>query len=324
MSYAELERRANDQVEELLDAFAEARLAPTGPVLARIRANVMAHAAAMAATTRATPEAAQAPAPQVAAAQPRFGWLQVSLTRRAISFGVAASLTMGTTAAVLAAPPGSPFYNARLVIETALMPSVADIDARLTAYEEQLSDRIVEAEAAIAAGDEGALVAALAAYQDEVNRAVAELGSDPSRLARFEAVLAKHIAKLEALAARLPTQVARSNALQHAITASERAVARLQDRATKGGNGSTGNGGNSGTGPGTGNPGNTGNGGNGGTGPGTGNTGNTGNGQTDGEDGEDRDGDGPGSTTDPGDDGDDGGEGDVDEKSSQPHGSGAR
>ena len=135
MGSAEFERYANDRVEDMLDAYANARLEPAGPVLARIRANVMAHAAAAAATSRVLD------APTLAPARSRFAWLQAPLPRRAMALGLAASLTLGTAAAVFAAPPGSPFYNARLVIETALMPSVADIDARLAAYEEQLDAR---------------------------------------------------------------------------------------------------------------------------------------------------------------------------------------
>jgi hypothetical protein len=44
---------ALDRLEDLLDAYAEARLMPRGPVLARIRANVLAEAAAASAVTAA-------------------------------------------------------------------------------------------------------------------------------------------------------------------------------------------------------------------------------------------------------------------------------
>ena len=43
---------ALDQVEDLLEAYAEARLAPAGPVLSRMRAHVLAQAAAAAAVQR--------------------------------------------------------------------------------------------------------------------------------------------------------------------------------------------------------------------------------------------------------------------------------
>jgi uncharacterized membrane protein YgcG len=258
MGYAEFERVANDRVEELLEAYAEARLDATGPVLARIRANVMAQAAAMAATSRPLET------PTLAPAASRFAWLKVPVARRAFSFGLAATLTLGTTAAVLAAPPGSPFYNARLVIETALLPT--QLDARLAAYEEHLQERLREAEAAAAGGDPDAVAAALAAYEADVQAALVEVGNDADLLAHLEAMLAKHTAVLEALEARVPEQAA----VDKAIVSSQKAIEKIKERASGdgnvGGNGGTGgNGGNGGTG---GNGGNGGSGGRPSTGPG--------------------------------------------------------
>jgi uncharacterized protein DUF5667 len=238
MGYAEFERYANDRVEGMLEVYAEQRLDPTGPVLARIRANVMAQAAASAAAHRVTLNA-----PTLAPARSRFAWLQAPLPRRAMALGLAASLTLGTTAAVLAAPPGSPFYNARLVIETALLPSVAHLDARLAAYEEHLEQRLREAEAAVAAGDADGLAAALAAYQADMALAVAEVGDDADRLAHLEAMLAKHTAVLEALEATVPAQAS----IDNAIANSQKAVERLKEKAANGGS-SGGNGGNGGNG----------------------------------------------------------------------------
>lgn len=234
MGHAEFERYANDRVEDMLEAYAEQRLDPTGPVLARIRANVMAQAVAAAATQRVT-----FTTPTLAPARSRFAWLQAPVPRRAMALGLAASLTLGTTAAVLAAPPGSPFYNARLVIETALLPSVAHLDARLAAYEEHLEQRLKEAEAAAAAGDTNALAAALAAYQADMALAVAEVGDDSDRLAHLEAMLAKHTAVLEALEAEVPAQAA----IDTAIANSQKAVEKLKERAARVGS-SGGNGGN--------------------------------------------------------------------------------
>jgi hypothetical protein len=151
-----------------------------------------------------------------------------------MALGMAASLTLGTGAAVLAAPPGSPFYNARLVIETALMPSVKDIDARLAAYEDHFEARLAEAEAALARGDADAAAAALVAYQEELDKAVGDVADGDARLEHLEAVIAKHIAKLNELAERLPTEVARQNAVEHAIAASERAVEKIKEKKAKG------------------------------------------------------------------------------------------
>jgi hypothetical protein len=229
MGYAEFERLANDRVEDLLEAYAQSRLDPTGPVLARIRANVMAQAAASAAANRVLDR------PMLAPTKPRFAWLQAPMPRRAVALGLAATLTLGTTAAVLAAPPGSPFYNARLVIETALLPT--EIDARLAAYEAHLEQRLREAEAAGAAGDTNALAAALGAYEADVTAALGAAGDDAELLAHLEAMLAKHTTILVALEARLPAQAS----VDKAIANSQKAIQKIKDKAaTSGGNGGTG------------------------------------------------------------------------------------
>jgi uncharacterized membrane protein YgcG len=251
MGYAELERRGNDRVEGVLEAYAQARLDAAPPVLARIRANVLAQAATMA----STPD--ELHTPSLAPASSRFAWLMAPVARRAYSLGLAASLTLGTTAAVLAAPPGSPFYNARLVIEAALLPTQAD--ARLAAYEGHLTERLHEAEVAAAAGDGDALAAALAAYESDVAAAFSAVGDDPELLDHLEAMLARHTAVLEALEARVPDQAS----VDRAIVSSQKAIDRINEKAanggTNGGNGGAGGkGGNGGTG------GNDGNGGNGG------------------------------------------------------------
>jgi hypothetical protein len=214
------DRAADDRVEELLEAYAEARLTPRGPVLARIRAAVLAEAAATAAEQRRL---------DVLAARPRFARPQLQVPRRAFALGFAAVLTMGTAAAVMAAPPGSPFYNARVYIETIALPSQPD--SRLAARESHLETRIQEAQAAAARGDGAALAAALAAYQAEMDAAVAELGVDPDLLAHLEAVLNKHVVVLEALEARLPEQAS----LDKALDASQKAVDKIKAKGKNGG-----------------------------------------------------------------------------------------
>jgi len=228
MGYAEFERLANDRVEDLLEAYAQSRLDPTGPVLARIRANVMAQAAASAAANRALDTRTLAPA------RPRFAWLQGPLPRRAFALGLAATLTLGTGAAVLAAPPGSPFYNARLVIEAALLPT--EIDARLAAYEVHLEQRLKEAEAAGAAGDANALAAALAAYEADVTGALGAAGDDAELLAHLEQTLAKHTTVLVALEARLPAQAS----VDKAIANSQKAIQKIKEKGENRGNSGNG------------------------------------------------------------------------------------
>lgn len=216
---------ALDAIEDLLEAYAEARLGPSGPVLARMRAQVLREAAlrnAIAATAERAADADDAP---------RTRWVLPSfrVPQRAFALGVAATLALGTGAAVLAAPPGSPFYRARVAIETALLPN--QLDARLASHELHLSERLAEAEAAAARGDLAALAAALAAYQSEVDAAVADVGEDVDRLAHLETELARHTAALESLAATLPEQAA----IEHAIDTSHQATTKLTDKGSHGG-----------------------------------------------------------------------------------------
>jgi hypothetical protein len=230
MSYDDRDSMALDRLEDLLDAYAEARLVPTRPVLARIRSAVLAEAAAAAARRRAdalhTTSLEAAPPSRFA-----FAFPQLRVPRRAFALGMAATLTLGTSAAVLAAPPGSPFYNARLVIESALLPT--QIDARLAAYEQHLEQRLNDAEAAAARGDAAALGAALAAYQADVAAIVAQSGFSAAQLAHLEEVLAKHTAVLEELALTLPEQAS----IDHAIEASQKAAQKINEKgANAGGN----------------------------------------------------------------------------------------
>lgn len=214
---------ALDQVEDLLEAYAEARLRPAGPVLARMRANVLREASLRIAVVAADERRAA-----VGAATSRWGLPRLQLPRRAMALGMAAALTLGTSAAVLAAPPGSPFYNARVAIELAFLPT--QVDQRLASHELHLDERLAEAEAAAARGDLGGVAAALAAYQAEVDAAVADVGDDAARLAHLEAALAKHTAVLQALAARLPEQAA----IEHAIDTSQKAATKLKEKAAGG------------------------------------------------------------------------------------------
>jgi Domain of unknown function (DUF5667) len=218
--YDDNDQHALDRLEDLLDAYAEARLAPPGAVLARMRANVMLEASAAAATYAAIhrPRLVQpAPRPVRAAFVPR-------LSRLAFTMGFAAVLTLGTSAAVLAAPPGSPFYNARVYLETALLPSQPG--ERTAGHEKLLEERIAEAEAAAQRGDTIALAAALAAFQTEVDAATDSAGEDLALLAHLQEMLAKHTAVLTALAATLPEQPS----IENAIESSSKAIAKLQQK----------------------------------------------------------------------------------------------
>jgi len=206
-----------DQVEAMLVAYAEARLTPSSPVLARMRASVLAAASPREEATgvERTPAA-------------RTSWLRRSVPiflapRRLAAVGLALALGLGSGAAVLAASPGSPLYPVRSAIETAFLPS--NVDARLAAHEDHLDYILADAQAAADRGDSAALAAALEAYQDEVEAAVADVGDDAARLAHLEDVLGKHVAVLESLLATVPTQAS----IEHAIDTSQNAVNKLRD-----------------------------------------------------------------------------------------------
>lgn len=224
MTYFDRNLAALDAIEDLLEAYSEARLQPAGPVLARMRRNVMAQAAAAAMERHPMASVAAAPSPWhlLGFSFPRF---QVPV--RAAALGFAAVLTLGTSAAVLAAPPGSPFYNARAVLAAMTLPNPDD--ARLAAHEQYLAERLGAAELAAARGDAGGLVAALAAYQAEVDAALADIGKDADRLAHLEAMLAKHVVILTSLEVTVPEQASVDNA----IDTSQKAIVKIKEKGSK-------------------------------------------------------------------------------------------
>ncbi len=219
-TYDDRNPAAIDRLEDMLDAYAEARLAPRTAVLARIRANVLAEASAVAAMGAAE-NRLRLVEPSRARPRPLFG---SRLARGAFALGFAAMLTLGTSLAVLAAPPGSAFYNARLFIETVTLPAQAG--ARLEGHEKLLQERLDEAEAAATSGNSTALAAALAAYQAEVDAATADAGTNTDLLDHLQAMLAKHTAVLTALAATLPDE----SSIEHAIDASSKAITNIESR----------------------------------------------------------------------------------------------
>ena len=210
---------ALNRLEDLLDAYSDARLAPRTALLARMRLNVMAEASALSATT-----AAENRLRLVEPARPHTRpTMFPRFARAGFALGFGALLSLGTALAVLAAPPGSAFYNARLFIETATLPAQAD--ARFEGHEKLLEERLAEAEAAAASGNTVALAAALAAYQAEVDATTADAGANLDWLTHLQEMLAKHTAVLTALAASLPEQ----SSIEHAIDASSKAITKLED-----------------------------------------------------------------------------------------------
>lgn len=220
-TYDDNDASARNRLEDLLDAYCDSRLMPRGPVLSRIRATVLAEVAAAAASSAAT---ARLQAPAGPTPKPARWTLSSPFARRFAALGFAASLTLGTTAAVLAAPPGSPFYNARVYLETLALPS--QVDDRVAAHERLLRERLGEAQAAAAHSDPAGLAAALAAYRAEVEAATFDVGDDAALLAHLEEELARHTVVLTALEAQLPDDAS----IDKAIEASSKAIDKLQAR----------------------------------------------------------------------------------------------
>ncbi len=226
MSHARRQIDQMDEIEDLLEAYAEARLSPSAPVLSRMRAAVLAEAALASATAAAERRAAGADDVKPSRwALPRF-----AIPRRAFTMVGVASLALVSTTAVLAAPPGSPFYQARVAVEAALLPS--QIDARLAAHEELIAERLAAAQGAAASGNPEALAAALAAYAAEIDAAVADLGNDKDLLAHLEAVLGKHVVVLTTLEAEVPEQTS----VDRAIESSQKAVEKIKEKKDAGPN----------------------------------------------------------------------------------------
>jgi hypothetical protein len=214
---------ALDEIEDLLEAYAEARLSPSGPLLNRMRRAVMTRAVANEATN-----ALQRRTPADAGPRgPLFAFPRIRIPAAAFALGFAVVLGGGTGAAVLGAPAGSPLFNARVALEQIFLP--VEIDARLAAHEQHLAARLAEAESAAARGDSAALAATLAAFDNEVAVAVAEIGNDADRLAHLEAMLAKHVAILTALQAKVPEQAAIENALAN----SQKAIVKVKEKKDK-------------------------------------------------------------------------------------------
>jgi len=205
---------ATDEMERRLRAYAAARLSPTPEAVERMRAAIVARASG---------------ATAMRGVQRRSGvvvgrsWWPIR-SRRAVGALLAASLTVGSAAAVFAATPGSPLYGTRLWLDALTLPQSGD--ARIDAQVVQLDQRDAEVQEASSAQDASAVAAALAAFDEEMATAIGDAGNDPSKLAHLEAVLQKHIAVLQGVLAKAPASAI--PAIENAITASSKALAQIE------------------------------------------------------------------------------------------------
>jgi hypothetical protein len=205
---------ATDEMEQRLRAYADARLSPTPEAVERMRAAIVARAAGATAMRDVR---------RSSGAVARRSWWPIR-SRRAVGALLAASLTVGSAAAVFAATPGSPLYGTRLWLETLTLPVSGD--ARIDAQVVQLDQRDAEVEQASLAQNPGAVTAALAAFDEEMATAIRDAGNDASKLAHLEAVLQKHIAVLQGVLAKAPGSAV--PAIEAAITASSKAMAQIE------------------------------------------------------------------------------------------------
>lgn len=204
----DVDHPGTEELARRLEAYASARLSPDRAASARIRAAVVEEARMRALET------------SIGAIPHRH----LRGPRRLTALLLAAGLTLAGAVAVAAgSAPGGPLYEARIWLEAVTLPSNAD--ARALERVRQIEERLVDAERAAAAGDAAALAAAIQAYQDAVDEAMAEVGSDADRLARLEEALGHHVAVLAALSLRLPDAAA--GGINRAIEASRKAVEKI-------------------------------------------------------------------------------------------------
>jgi len=210
----------DDELDWRLHAYVAARLSPTPEASRRLRGAVVARAADAAAIRAFEAERLAMQAAQRREAQRGLaGFLRLHTRGGAAAF-LAASVFFGSSVAVLAAAPSSPFYGTRIWLETALLPASAD--ARAAAQVDHLEARVEDAEHALGGGDPNGAATALSAYITELQAAIADANGDPARLAALRSALDAHVLLLEQLEANAPASA--QNAIHTAINDSRKAT----------------------------------------------------------------------------------------------------
>jgi hypothetical protein len=214
-------RSGDLELTRRLEAFAVTRLSPDAAAVRRMRARVMREARArfVAQPTSAAPMTAgglaAAPIP-IRRGHPAL--------RRVAALLLAAALSVSAVGgAALGAAPGGPLYGTALWLEELTLP--AGGEARSRADLGRLDRRLDEARVAAAGGNGNAVAAALAAYRETVDDAIAAAGTNDVWLARLEAALGKHLAVLTALTGKVPEQA--RGAIEQAIVKSSGARDRI-------------------------------------------------------------------------------------------------
>jgi hypothetical protein len=220
----------NLELEQRLDRYARVRLSPDPDAVARMRARVMREARldfAARAQRRVVVEAA--------AGRSRT---QSRLFRRAAGLLAAAGLSVGVAAGAMAASQaGGPLYPARVALEALALP--ADGAMRGEAELTRLEARMHEILAAVAAGDKGAVEAALRAYGAIADEALAGAGDDAALLDRIRLALGRHVAILAGVALNVPDEAraAIQRNIDRAIEHNGAVIDRIEAGASKPGGG---------------------------------------------------------------------------------------
>jgi hypothetical protein len=213
----------DDELDWRFHAYVAARLSPTEDATRRMRRVVVARAADAAAIRAFEAERlAFQEAQRLQAQRGLSGFLRLYTRRGAAAF-LAASMVLGSGVAVLAATPSSPFYGARVWLETALLPAQAD--ARAAAHVSHLEARVEDAEHAIGGGDPNGAAAALSAYIAELEAAIKDADGDPATLAALKSALSAHLLLLEQL--ELDAPAGAQNAIHVAISDGRRAATTI-------------------------------------------------------------------------------------------------
>jgi hypothetical protein len=207
--------RSDDELEQRLRAYADARLSPDQWATIRMRAGVIEHG-------RAMPTYGGAPA-AAASRGWRLAW------RSGLFLALAGVLAVGSGASVaLAAAPGGPLYDARVWVETAIVSLAGNQSDAQAALVDQ---RLGEASDAAGAGNEAGAQAALNAYDAEVAQAIAGAAKNRVALERLQALIERRVDHLKGLdpanaraAAQIDKAIAKAKAALDTIDAKLKAL----------------------------------------------------------------------------------------------------
>jgi hypothetical protein len=230
-----LEPSAGDELERMLARYARVRLDPSPTQTRRTRAAVVEeawrrHIAQVDGKVASSRSGSTSRAGRVERV-PFATWRPRRVTLALVA-AVLAGLLIGSSA-FAASRAGGPLYEARLTVETLMLPS--DPAARLNAQLAQAQARLADIVDATGRSDEGALTAAITAYEQSIDA----LGSDTTPSPQALQAVALHRAVLEELIASASGPSV--HGLENALTRSSSVIERLNGGASNAGaNGSGG------------------------------------------------------------------------------------